>query len=302
MRLPGPDAIVDDISCPYCTTRSPLYFSFYSRIFHHCSSCGLIFDGHWSAKDESYVTYYQNSYFDDHARTQLSGQRTAIYRHALQLLQRHKKPGSLLDVGCGCGFLLKEAKECGWRVFGVDPSEKSVAQARSLVGEGVLCGTLDDVPSDQRFDAITMINVLDDMVDAWVQLDKLHDLLAPQGIIYLRFPNGSFHSSVVRISRMLLRTQLFNPLVVFHMYAITPRTIGRWLGDTGFSPIRISNAPLTGGTDSSDQGAVVRIARRTVSLATETVLKGLETLTRGRWVWGPSVEVIAGKRKGGHRP
>lgn len=271
-------------------------------MFHRCHSCGLIFDGQWSEKDESYITYYQNSYFDDHARAQLSGQRTAIYRHALRLLQRHKKPGSLLDVGCGCGFFLQEAQECGWQVFGVDPSEKSVAQARALVGENVLCGTLHDVPSDQRFDAITLINVLDDMVNAWIQLEKLHDLLAPEGIIYLRFPNGSFHSSVVRMARMLFRTQLMNPFVVFHVYAITPRTIGRWLGDKGFSPIRISNAPLTGGTELQDQGAVVRGARRAVSLVTETVFKGVERLTCGRWVWGPSVEVIAGKGRGCHRP
>ena len=302
MSPPVCDAGMDTLSCPYCTTQSPLYFSFYSRIFHRCLSCGLLFNGPWSFNEESNLTYYQDSYYDDHAGAQLSGQRTAIHRHALRVLHQYREPGSLLDVGCGCGFFLKEAQGCGWRVSGVDLSEKSVRYARSLVGENVLRGTLDDVPKNQRFDAITLINVVDDMVDAWAQLEKLHDLLAPEGILYLRFPNGSFHSSVVRMSRSFFRTQRMHPFVIFHRYALTPRTIGRWLSDTGFAPIRISNAPLTGGVESPDQGASARIARRSVSFATEIFFTAAEKLSRGRWVGGPSVEVIAGKGRGGQRP
>lgn len=203
------------IQCPYCRSVCMLDFLFFEREYYHCPSCDLIF---LQRKEDikNHIDYYRESYYDDHTVDQLSGQRSDIYRHILDLLANYKNPGSLLDLGCGCGFFLKEAKERGWQVSGVDPSEKSIAYARSLIGDNVVCGTLDDVPTDRRFDAITLINVLDHMVDACRQLQKVQDLLTPEGILYLRFPNGSFHSFVMRLSLMLSSKQFMNRFLIFH--------------------------------------------------------------------------------------
>ena len=36
------------------------------------------------------------------------------------------KKGSILDIGCGPGFFLNEAKKRGWKVAGIDPSPKAI--------------------------------------------------------------------------------------------------------------------------------------------------------------------------------
>jgi len=205
-------------------------------------------------------------------------------------------------LGCGCGFFLKEAKERGWQVSGVDPSKKSIAYARSLIGDNVVCGTLDDIPTDRRFDAITLINVLDHMVDACGQLQKVKDLLAPEGILYLRFPNGSFHSFVMHLSLTLSAQQFMKPFLIFHEYTITPQAIRRCLGDMGFADIRVFNAHLTGGNFCPAGWTFAKLTKKILSTLTWGFFKSLEKLSGGRWLWGPSLQVIARKGTGGRRP
>lgn len=291
----------EKVYCPYCRTASYFGFPFNNRSYYHCSSCDLIFLRHKEDIKTS-IAFYRDLYYDNYAADQISGHRTNIYRHILDLLEDYKNPGSLLDLGCGCGFFLKEAEERGWQVSGVDPSEKSIAYARSLIADTIICGTLDDIPTDRRFDTITLINVLDHMVDACRQLQKVKDFLAPDGILYLRFPNGFLHSFVMRLSLMLSSKQFMNRFLIFHEYAITPRAIKRCLGDMGFIDIRVFNAHLTGGNILPAGWIFERLARKIISSLTWGFFKALEKLSGGCWLWGPSLQVIARKGTGGRRP
>lgn len=57
-----------------------------------------------------------------------------IHKHALNLVPKDFRPGSILDMGCGTGRLLREAAE-RWpeaHLFGADPSEGMISQARRL--------------------------------------------------------------------------------------------------------------------------------------------------------------------------
>jgi ubiquinone/menaquinone biosynthesis C-methylase UbiE len=58
-----------------------------------------------------------------------------IQRIVLELAQSETNPGSILDVGCGTGLLLRKAKE-RWpkaRLIGVDPAEGMVKKSRQLI-------------------------------------------------------------------------------------------------------------------------------------------------------------------------
>ncbi|MBW6499463.1 MAG: class I SAM-dependent methyltransferase [Bacteroidales bacterium] len=282
----SPLAFEDEkINCPYCQTVSGFDFPFYSRSYYHCPSCDLIFNAR-EKNSASSVSYYRDHYFDDYAEDQTSGQRTDLYRHILHLLEGYQKPGSLLDAGCGCGFFLKEAKESGWKVAGVDTSRKSIAFATTLVGDGTFFDSLDDVPANSHFDVITMINVLDHMTDAFRQLQKAKDLLSPGGVLYLRFPSGSFHSFFVRLALMLPSKQCMNRFLVFHEYAFTPWAITRILDEMGFVDVKVFNSYITGGNFSS-----AKLLRSLMG----TSCRLLEKLSGGRWLWGPSLEVIVFK-------
>jgi SAM-dependent methyltransferase len=75
------------------------------------------------------------------------------------------EPRSLLDVGCGDGRFLLEARRRFPRteLLGVDPSARAIALARGMDPQGeYLCGKLDDPELDSRtFDAITLLEVLE---------------------------------------------------------------------------------------------------------------------------------------------
>lgn len=79
--------------------------------------------------------------------TSLSGWRSLLRKKALEGL----KPCRVLDVGCGTGLVLNLARQSGFDVYGVDPSEKMLERA---VREGGLpraklkCGTAQNIPFD----------------------------------------------------------------------------------------------------------------------------------------------------------
>jgi hypothetical protein len=59
--------------------------------------------------------------------------RRATARRLLARLERHVKPGRLLEAGCGHGLLLDEARRRGWTVTGLEPSAGGAAPAPAVV-------------------------------------------------------------------------------------------------------------------------------------------------------------------------
>jgi len=79
------------------------------------------------------------------------------------IISKHKEPsGTLLDVGCACGLLMKELGELGWRTYGVEVSDSAAAFAREQLGLDVATGTLMGAHfPDKEFDLIIAKDVLE---------------------------------------------------------------------------------------------------------------------------------------------
>jgi 2-polyprenyl-3-methyl-5-hydroxy-6-metoxy-1,4-benzoquinol methylase len=233
-------------NCPYCGKSGDLYFAVYSKRFHRCIACDLIY----RKISESYgdaVASYNTNYFDRYSIDQVEGQRFRLYDHILELVAENREPGKLLDVGTGCGFFLVAAQKRQWKVKGVEPSIQSVEMARAHNSLDVFHGTLGEYGRNGRFDVITFINVLDHSTLPWLEINRASELLLPGGLIYLRFPNGFLHS---RINRLIHKFGLSNALdkfLVFHEYCFTPRYIRRLLHDHGFIQTTIRNSPPSEG-------------------------------------------------------
>ena len=72
------------------------------------------------------------------------------------------RPGRVLDVGCGRGFLLDAFRRRGWTVEGTEMSEASSAHAREVLEIPVHVGPLETLglPAES-FDAVTLWHVLE---------------------------------------------------------------------------------------------------------------------------------------------
>jgi SAM-dependent methyltransferase len=120
-----------------------------------------------------------------------SGRSKTAQRH-LRIVTRHVARGHLLDVGCASGTFLHTAVEAGWTGVGVEPSETLSAKAASLLGgrARVLTTSLEqaDLPND-RFDAVTLWDVLEHVTDPVQFLQRCAALLRPGGFLFVNVPD-----------------------------------------------------------------------------------------------------------------
>jgi SAM-dependent methyltransferase len=77
----------------------------------------------------------------------------------------HRKPGRVLELGCGNGNNLLPFAEFGWDVTGLDISGEALADARHNfdgIGSFIECDLAADfpVPQDEAFDAIILPNII----------------------------------------------------------------------------------------------------------------------------------------------
>jgi 2-polyprenyl-3-methyl-5-hydroxy-6-metoxy-1,4-benzoquinol methylase len=107
-----------------------------------------------------------------------------------QMYLNNVKPGKLLDVGCGNGYLLSKFKDLGWDVQGqdIDPQVKAfAAENYNLI---VHLGSLENINfADNTFDAILMNHVVEHIQDPISLLSECYRILKPEGILVATTPN-----------------------------------------------------------------------------------------------------------------
>ncbi len=112
------------------------------------------------------------------------------FRKGMRWIGQHRPPGSLLDVGPGTGIFLYLAAEAGWQPFGIDICEESAQKADQEFGLSVDVGEFETHDyALGSFDCITMLDVLEHMLDPLAAIARAHELLAPGGVLYIAVPN-----------------------------------------------------------------------------------------------------------------
>lgn len=119
-------------------------------------------------------------------------------RHLLSPLEALEKlvprEGKILDLGCGHGLFTNymALKAPSRSLLGVDPAPAKIQAARMteamVPNARYLLGTIDDIPAESRFDAITIIDVLYLLPE--IEQEKIlkvcHRLLADSGVLVLK--------------------------------------------------------------------------------------------------------------------
>ncbi|MDP4218096.1 MAG: methyltransferase domain-containing protein [Bacteroidota bacterium] len=100
----------------------------------------------------------------------------------------------VLDVGCGNGVISRSLGEQGFRVRGIDVSQKTIEKARSLnrwpnVQFDVVSAE-QLVADGQRYHAIICSEVLEHLNDPGKLLNVLYQSLQDDGILIVTVPNG----------------------------------------------------------------------------------------------------------------
>jgi 2-polyprenyl-6-hydroxyphenyl methylase/3-demethylubiquinone-9 3-methyltransferase len=128
------------------------------------------------------------------------------YSYFKRILQRLRIPGkTILDVGCGGGFLAEEFARDGFQVTGIDPSAKSVVAARKHAAENRLgirydvgCGEAMQFP-DGSFDLVACCDVLEHVDDLEKVIREVSRLLKPGGVFFYDTVNRTWLSKIALI-------------------------------------------------------------------------------------------------------
>lgn len=104
----------------------------------------------------------------------------------------HARGDSLLDFPCGDGTLTKMLAPHFKRIVGVDASSKHLALAKKLLPDTEFHEALiEDFETTERFDTITMVNILEHVSDTVSALRKAASLLNDDGVLLVHVPNAN---------------------------------------------------------------------------------------------------------------
>ncbi len=118
------------------------------------------------------------------------------YNHVLGYYQakaclEHARGSSLLDMPCGDGVLTSMLAPSFSRVVGVDASSNHLELARKVLPDVEFHEALiEDFETQERFTTVTMLNILEHVVEPIGVLKKAASFLAEDGVLLVHVPNA----------------------------------------------------------------------------------------------------------------
>ena len=158
------------------------------------------------------------------------------------LLPRFKRPGTMLDIGCGAGQYLLEMKARGWHVFGAELSQGAARAGRSA-GLDIRGGELMQAGfADAMFDFVRSNHSFEHIPNPGPVLSEIRRVLKPEGRLFIGVPNidGA-------MARLFGRYWWYMGLPV-HTYSYNPRNLTYLLEHNGFKVERVRYYSDYGGT------------------------------------------------------
>lgn len=186
---------------------------------YKCSACGL---GATSPAPENLGDYYHAQYYGGrHGFTA-----KLCDRRRIRFVEKHcrgQSRGKLLDIGCGDGSFLQNAKKLGWDVWGVETQPAWARKNGLRVME-----TMEEATQHAPYDCITLWHVLEHFRSPVAEIQQVSKLLSPGGKLFIAVPDwGS------------LQARLFGPRWLAldlprHLFHFTERSLVHVLSANNF--------------------------------------------------------------------
>jgi len=258
----------EEITCPLCQVPPrPFARDYQGFQLSRCPACHLEFLNPRPTFEELSDHVYNQTYFSEPAPvTPLTPEHFYQFRRQIDTAYRllgadNKERKTLLDVGCGDGSFLRDAKERGWTVAGCDIG---LTPAAREVGCPVWEGQLKGIDfGGLRFDVVRFNHVLEHTQNPLPELQRSWELLHPGGILYVSVPNLAGVSAKIKSLQSLLhlkRHRWRHYAAVHHLWFFTPPTLRRLLEHCGFRVVYWETPVLK----KPDQNSFLEIAYRSL--------------------------------------
>lgn len=224
----------EDIPCPYCNEDQAETFRKSADIVK-CNNCDTVYLRHRQKVEEMYKLYQSYAEGDSHMAIPNSDEeikKSPLRRdYFLKEIMEFTNPtGILLDIGCGWGAFLYNARLNGFIPRGIEMTKKCVEYANKTLSIEVTNDQFEDTPfAAESISVITMNHVFEHLPFPLKALKKVHQILIDGGLFCGMVPNISSY-----LSREL-KDEWYWLDPNFHYVHYSPETLTRHFENNGFT-------------------------------------------------------------------
>jgi 2-polyprenyl-3-methyl-5-hydroxy-6-metoxy-1,4-benzoquinol methylase len=192
-------------NCPICLSESFHNFlqtsdHFLTKESFHvveCDSCGFRFTNPRPSSEEL-SSFYESKEYISHSNEK-RGILNKVYQSVrkytiagkFKIINQHKKPGNILDIGCGTGEFLHYMQSKSWNVTGIEPGENARRYAIRNYKLNVQPESYLSSLPPASFDVITLWHVLEHVPLLRERMKDVHSLLKNDGLLIVAVPDCS---------------------------------------------------------------------------------------------------------------
>jgi 2-polyprenyl-3-methyl-5-hydroxy-6-metoxy-1,4-benzoquinol methylase len=225
-------------TCITCGSASliPLRGYYESKGLIQCTSCGLVFMERIPTAAELETHYGVYTYDTEDTLSSLT---IDSYNTLLDEMEPYRNVNRILDVGCGRGYFLEEARKRGWEVYGTEFSQTAVdlLQRKGIHAYHGPIGT--KAFEGLSFDVITSFEVIEHINTPNEDLTAIHQKLRSGGLLYITTPN--FNS----LMRYMLKSDYNVIAYPEHLSYYTRKTLNKTVCRHGFKNIKFLSTGIS---------------------------------------------------------
>ena len=188
--------------CPLCNSASERAFEVKDTWILDCKGCGHRFAEITADLNHVEKTYDDSYFYDGNAGyadyTIEAGQLRKRGRQYAKKIKNYVKPGRMLDVGAAAGFILKGFEDEGWSGVGLEPNPSMAEYGKTKLGLEMNVGTLEMFDKNERFDLVSMIQVVGHLFDPQSAFESVRTILSDGGWLLIEsWDRDSFSARIL---------------------------------------------------------------------------------------------------------
>jgi SAM-dependent methyltransferase len=164
--------------------------------------------------------------------------------------------GMLLDVGCGVGDSLVQARAAGWSCTGIEISEEAAGVARARGFDVIVGDALEVEYPAERFDVVRCWHTLEHVADPLRLLARLREAVTDGGLINLLLPNRRSATSII------FREYWYHLDLPRHLHHFRPEDIFALAARSGLHVVRLRHTASPSGLLGSMDCLIVGLSGR----------------------------------------
>jgi 2-polyprenyl-3-methyl-5-hydroxy-6-metoxy-1,4-benzoquinol methylase len=254
------------LACPTCESRAWGKADKVRRAsISRCLRCGLLGTTDFLNGITTTEGLYETSpEHHEEYRVHYLPQRLPAFERVIFSLERFRRTGRLLEIGCSYGYFLETARRAGWNAEAVEISSYACQVSRSKGFKVYQDGLRDLSLTAESFDVIAMWDVIEHLTDVEEIVKRCATLLRPGGALVARTPDARALLLTDGFMGAAYRHLAYPANTREHVFHFTPDTLSSLMTKAGLREVEID----TGGSWEewvvSGRNPVVRAGRHLI--------------------------------------